>query len=529
MALLLPREANVHLEGARAVRAGSAGRERHPRPRLRLRDPGRHGGRERVGHQSPRPVDWYSLLEGVAREFRCSAATTHIVRDVPGQTTLLWDAMVAELAQRSPHASGARLGGEAPPRGRQAPARGRAHAPPLARLRAELPRDRLARRDELQLRSGLAGRGGAPLVRDDRALAQGLPLGARWGTRVWFPHGHQSDPSSIVLGAHAYGVRIAAMQAAFEAHARKPAPRPTEALDTWVAAALERPLLFVGLSLTREEWDAVVAAHPARPVPRAAPRGSPPARVRLRPAPLPARAPRDARRLPEPGAGLRAARSLAARLHRVCDRVAAPARGRSPGTPELRGDTHVSTTAQGNLAQNLALNPPKTPDGDGARKSAASGFFASPPERPVAIPIATPAPSAASPTESATSRGDELRADRVDHVVGAVGRARLVRVGLLLQGDAAEHAEDGDADQARSAERPRGGRDRGEAARALGRRGRAEPRLDAAVLLSLTHDHLDVDRELAGALEAELARTGVERDGFAVEPLRDHRAVDRDL
>jgi len=74
------------------------------------------------------------------------------------------------------------------------------------------------------------------------------------GTTIWYPHGHHSDPDSIVLGAHAYGGRVAAMQAAFDAHARKRAPRKTASLDSWVATMLERPLLFVGLSLTREEW-----------------------------------------------------------------------------------------------------------------------------------------------------------------------------------------------------------------------------------------------------------------------------------
>jgi hypothetical protein len=284
-------------------------------------------GASESGTKSPRPVDWYSLLEGVAREFRCSAATTHIVRDVPGQTTLLWDAMVAELAQRSPHAS--------------------AHAWEAKLRRAVAKR---LREDEhtLHLSRGFVqsfleiGWHDVMSFNFDRALLAGgarpsyattgrsrrVSLSARvGGTRVWFPHGHQSDPSSIVLGAHAYGVRIAAMQAAFEAHARKPAPRPTEALDTWVAAALERPLLFVGLSLTREEWTLWwLLTQRARYLARRPAARRPPAFVFAR-RPLPARAPRDARRLPEPGAGLRAARSLAARLHRVCDRVAGACAG----------------------------------------------------------------------------------------------------------------------------------------------------------------------------------------------------------
>ena len=57
-----------------------------------------------------------------------------------------------------------------------------------------------------------------------------------------------------MLGAHAYGARIEAMRAAFGAHAKDRRTSRRPALDSFVAVALERPLLFVGLSLSREEW-----------------------------------------------------------------------------------------------------------------------------------------------------------------------------------------------------------------------------------------------------------------------------------
>ncbi len=53
------------------------------------------------GDSFPAPVDWLALLRGVAKEFDCARAISHIEVDVPGQTTLLWDAMAVELTARS--------------------------------------------------------------------------------------------------------------------------------------------------------------------------------------------------------------------------------------------------------------------------------------------------------------------------------------------------------------------------------------------------------------------------------------------
>ncbi len=214
------------------------------------------GCARRSGAARPRTVDWYALLEHVAEEFQLTRATSQIRHDVPGQTTLLWDAMVAELAQRSPRTTSA-YRWEA--RLRRAIAK---------RLREDEATSTVARGFvESFLKLGWEDIfsfnfdrvllvGGARPVHAARGALKRASLVARVGpkTRVWFPHGHQSDPESIVLGAHAYGVRIAAMQAAFDAHARTRTPRASRELDTWVATALERPLLFLGLSLTREEW-----------------------------------------------------------------------------------------------------------------------------------------------------------------------------------------------------------------------------------------------------------------------------------
>ncbi|MFO0550040.1 MAG: SIR2 family protein [Polyangiaceae bacterium] len=205
--------------------------------------------------ERPKPVDWMSLLRGVALEMELEAATRSIKIDVPGQTTLLWDAMVTELAMRAPRTRAAH---HCEARMRQSVAR---------RLREDVATVELSRpfvqsfldlgfNDVLMFNfdSVLLPPRKRPTHRV-RGAARRASLAAKVDeTTIWFPHGHLSDPESIVLGAHAYGVRIAAMQAAFDAHARRRAPRPSSSLDTWVATVLERPLLFVGLSLTREEW-----------------------------------------------------------------------------------------------------------------------------------------------------------------------------------------------------------------------------------------------------------------------------------
>ncbi len=214
-----------------------------------------------------KPVDWISLLLGVATEFECEAALRHIHADVPGQTTLLWDAMVAELARRSSVASkrtaaahrwetkmrrsvAKRLAGDVSTNTFSRP-----FVDSFLRLGWD---DVLTFNFDSVLLPPLA----KPTMRSTGVGAraslscaiEGSSKSDHRRTHVWFPHGHLSDPDSIVLGAHAYGGRIAAMQSAFDAHASKAAPRPRHELPSWVGVTLERPLLFVGLSLTREEW-----------------------------------------------------------------------------------------------------------------------------------------------------------------------------------------------------------------------------------------------------------------------------------
>ncbi len=206
------------------------------------------------GATRPPPVDWLSLLRGVAQEFECRRAASHIETDVPGQTTLLWEAMVAELAGR--HGAGKAHVWEAKMR-RSIARRLREDATTLALSRPFVDSFlRLGWDDVVTFNfdSVLLPLRERPAHRLAGAGRRASLAATRDRTTIWYPHGHQSDPDSIVLGAHAYGVRVAAMQAAFDAHARRRAPRAASQLDSFVATMLERPLLFVGLSLTREEW-----------------------------------------------------------------------------------------------------------------------------------------------------------------------------------------------------------------------------------------------------------------------------------
>ncbi len=211
----------------------------------------------RPGGRRPRAIDWLELLRGVATDFGLERAAGHIESDVPGQTTLLWDSMLTELAA-----------------GRGAPSPKAAHRwedelrrTVAERLGDDRATERLARpfargflrlgwEDVLTLNfdSVLLADGARPEQRATGAGARASLAASAGGATVWFPHGHHTDPRSIVLGARAYGARLAAMQAAFDDHARTTPPRPGRRLTTWVGTALERPLLFVGLSLTREEW-----------------------------------------------------------------------------------------------------------------------------------------------------------------------------------------------------------------------------------------------------------------------------------
>jgi hypothetical protein len=99
-------------------------------------------------------------------------------------------------------------------------------------------------------------------------------------TRVWYPHGTVCDPPSIQLGLRAYSTLLNELEVARQEYKAlekelfgEPASVPRKSLPpramadqwrvwgehrkratSWVATAMNAPLLFAGLSLGREEW-----------------------------------------------------------------------------------------------------------------------------------------------------------------------------------------------------------------------------------------------------------------------------------
>ncbi len=204
------------------------------------------------------PIDWLRLLREVAERYELGRASRSIELDVPGQTTLLWDAMLSELTEREANGGRSRAAHRWDDELRGAVAERLLDDRRTERLARPFVRSflRLGFEDVLSFNFDevLTGPGVVPRARARGASARASLAASVGQTTVWFPHGHCSDPRSIVLGARAYGARLSAVQAAFDAHAKLASPRPTRRRSSWVATALERPLLFVGLSLTREEW-----------------------------------------------------------------------------------------------------------------------------------------------------------------------------------------------------------------------------------------------------------------------------------
>jgi hypothetical protein len=94
------------------------------------------------------------------------------------------------------------------------------------------------------------------------------------GTRVWYPHGSVRRPESILLGVRLYGMQIQHLEQAREQfkltekqlkqHAGDRASTDEERralwtahrerAESWVAQAMNAPIVCVGLGMGREEW-----------------------------------------------------------------------------------------------------------------------------------------------------------------------------------------------------------------------------------------------------------------------------------
>lgn len=208
---------------------------------------------------APVSLGWSQLLRRVSVRVLGSTKAKRVDRwlAADGVNALLWDRLAAEAAE-------SRGGAHRAERSLQ-----RAVAAELNELYTVELRERsrpgwlelLGRYEDVAtfnfdalvaLPSHVRGRAGRPPTWQSPIALHG----ALGGTRVWYPHGHASKPSTIVLGTHLYGTYLRDLRAAFDDHMRRArtAVRPATP-PTWLDLLLEnRPIVFVGLSLSREEW-----------------------------------------------------------------------------------------------------------------------------------------------------------------------------------------------------------------------------------------------------------------------------------
>ena len=232
--------------------------------------------------QAKKRLDWRDLLVRVAHDLGLELSVPDGDRLV-GNTTLVWEAMLTEIAQRS----------------RQKPYRVEAELERHVRtvLLAEYPAggatkdlaNRLASarfRDVVSFNFDLGFHASAPTwvrEREDRFdPVWDHAIHTESGARVWYPHGSVLDAESLQLGQRKYGLLIQELERARRGHksaeeAMRKAlfPRKRRGLDsdaytaeereavwdaqrphakTWVSAAMTAPLVFLGMGLGREEW-----------------------------------------------------------------------------------------------------------------------------------------------------------------------------------------------------------------------------------------------------------------------------------
>ena len=232
--------------------------------------------------QARKRLDWRDLLVRVAHDLGLELEVPEGERLV-GNTTLVWEAMLTEIAQRS----------------RQKPYRVEAELERHVRatLLVEYPAggptralaERLASarfRDVVSFNFDLGFHATTPAwvrEREDRFdPVWDHAIHAESGARVWYPHGSVLDADSLQLGQRKYGLLITELERARRGHknaeeAMRKAlfPRKRRRLDSdaynpeereavwdaqrphaksWVSAAMTAPLVFLGMGLGREEW-----------------------------------------------------------------------------------------------------------------------------------------------------------------------------------------------------------------------------------------------------------------------------------
>jgi hypothetical protein len=192
-----------------------------------------------------------------------------IAIDQPVSMTLLWETMLTEIAQRERRSAAAVEGILQ----RRVSALLKSAYPPEGITKAFVERFLdLGFEDILSFNFDTALNVEGSLLLPPRSAD---PLRLHYeradGTRIWYPHGHVDRPGSIRIGMRLFGTYIESLREAFsrfkaatrgsrgDASLSAPAARETALAQravatSWFDAAIEAPLLFIGLSMGRDEW-----------------------------------------------------------------------------------------------------------------------------------------------------------------------------------------------------------------------------------------------------------------------------------
>jgi len=220
---------------------------------------------------------WRDLLEEIRRATKLSFQLPS-PELTTGNTTLIWERMLFDLAWQTgqpPHQVESKL--------QTVVARTLRKFYPVGGVTAAFARRFLA----LGFEDVLSFNFDQGLHTKDSAWHQPKPLHpvtnhcrVTGATRTWYPHGTVCDPTSIQLGLRAYSNLIKDLELARQEYKasekelfgepasiprKKLPPRPMadqwrvwgeqrRRAASWVASAMNAPLVFAGLSLGREEW-----------------------------------------------------------------------------------------------------------------------------------------------------------------------------------------------------------------------------------------------------------------------------------
>lgn len=224
--------------------------------------------------QAGRRINWRDLLVQIVEELGVAVSVPDAAA-LTGHATLFWESILNKMSRdqrRRPHSIENELRTIiARVLNRAYPAGG-----PTARLAGQFLAQGFADVVSFNFDQGLfVDRGGEWTRRDEKGWSVHDFARTSCGTRVWYPHGTVKSPASIRLGVRAYSNLIDESEIARRSYktvengvVRRHAARlqAAELMDlvnetmrshrvlSWVSVLLNRPLLFLGMSLGREEW-----------------------------------------------------------------------------------------------------------------------------------------------------------------------------------------------------------------------------------------------------------------------------------